>query len=127
VVPTARKKSSAAGEKQTYARNLLGARIGQGVGNGNGKAFCISKVANWSNANICSRAIAYDGCDLQEITTNYIYIDREECKIICFLRHPLLHNFMDSLNDEYKYALKWKIHDTLSRLGSSENTFTQVY
>ena len=23
--------------------------------------------------------------------------------------------------------LKWKIHDTLSRLGSLENTFTQVY
>ena len=31
------------------------------------------------------------------------------------------------MNDEYEYALKWKIHDTLSRLGSSENTFTQVY
>ena len=28
---------------------------------------------------------------------------------------------------KYEYALKWKIHDTLSRLGSSENTFTQVY
>ena len=26
-----------------------------------------------------------------------------------------------------KYALKWKIHDTLGRLGSSEDTFTQVY
>ena len=33
----------------------------------------------------------------------------------------------DSLNDDYEYALKWKIHDTLSRLGSSEDTFTQVY
>ena len=33
----------------------------------------------------------------------------------------------NSLNDDYEYALKWKIHDTLSRLGSSENTFTQVY
>jgi hypothetical protein len=32
--------------------------------------------------------------------------------------------FYDSLNDEYKYALKWKIHDTLSRLGSLEDTFT---
>ena len=31
------------------------------------------------------------------------------------------------MNDEHEYALKWKIHDTLSRLGSSENTFTQVY
>ena len=38
-----------------------------------------------------------------------------------------LKQFYDSLNDEYEYALKWKIHDTLSRLGSSENTFTQVY
>ena len=28
---------------------------------------------------------------------------------------------------KYEYALKWKIHDTLSRLGSLENTFTQVY
>ena len=27
----------------------------------------------------------------------------------------------------YKCSLKWKIHDTLSRLGSSEDTFTQVY
>jgi hypothetical protein len=31
------------------------------------------------------------------------------------------------LNDENEYALKWKIHDTLSRLGSLEDTFTQVY
>ena len=38
-----------------------------------------------------------------------------------------LKQFYDSLNDEYEYALKWKIHDTLSRLGSLENTFTQVY
>ena len=38
-----------------------------------------------------------------------------------------LKQFYVSLNDEYEYALKWKIHDTLSRLGSSENTFTQVY
>jgi hypothetical protein len=30
-------------------------------------------------------------------------------------------------DDEHEYALKWKIHDTLSRLGSLENTFTQVY
>ena len=37
------------------------------------------------------------------------------------------HIFYDSLNDEYEYALKWKIHDTLSRLGSLEDTFTQVY
>ena len=28
---------------------------------------------------------------------------------------------------KYEYALKWKIHDTLSRLGSLENTSTQVY
>ena len=33
----------------------------------------------------------------------------------------------DSLNGDYECALKWKIHDTLSRLGSLENTFTQVY
>ena len=33
----------------------------------------------------------------------------------------------DSLNDENEYALKWKIHDTLSRLGSLEDTFTHVY
>jgi hypothetical protein len=33
----------------------------------------------------------------------------------------------DSLNDEYEYALKWKIHDTLGSLGSLEDTFTQVY
>ena len=33
----------------------------------------------------------------------------------------------DSLNDDYEYALEWKIHDTLGRLGSSEDTFTQVY
>ena len=33
----------------------------------------------------------------------------------------------DSLNDDYEYALKWKIHGTLGRLGSSEDTFTQVY
>ena len=33
----------------------------------------------------------------------------------------------DSLNDDYEYALKWKIYDTLGRLGSSEDTFTQVY
>ncbi len=26
-----------------------------------------------------------------------------------------------------KYALKWKIHDTLGRLGSLEDTFAQVY
>ena len=38
-----------------------------------------------------------------------------------------LKQFYVSLNDEYEYALKWKIHDTLSRLGSLENTFTQVY
>ena len=31
------------------------------------------------------------------------------------------------MGETYEYALKWKIHDTLSRLGSSENTFTQVY
>jgi hypothetical protein len=29
--------------------------------------------------------------------------------------------------NKYEYALKWKIHDTLSRLGSLEDTFTQVY
>ena len=33
----------------------------------------------------------------------------------------------DSFNDDYECSLKWKIHDTLSRLGSSEDTFTQVY
>ena len=38
-----------------------------------------------------------------------------------------LKQFYDSLNDEYKYTLKWKIHDTLGRLGSLEDTFTQVY
>ena len=27
----------------------------------------------------------------------------------------------------YEQHIKWKIHDTLSRLGSLENTFTQVY
>ena len=27
----------------------------------------------------------------------------------------------------YECSLKWKIHDTLSRLGSSEDTFTWVY
>ena len=27
----------------------------------------------------------------------------------------------------YECSLKWKIYDTLSRLGSSEDTFTQVY
>ena len=32
-----------------------------------------------------------------------------------------------TLNDDYEYALKWKIHDTSSRLGSSEDTFTQFY
>ena len=31
------------------------------------------------------------------------------------------------LNGDYKCALKWKIHDTSGRLGSSEDTFTQVY
>ena len=52
-----------------------------------------------------------------------------------FLQNRLLQNnnirclkqFYDSLNDENEYALKWKIHDTLSRLGSLEDTFTQVY
>ena len=38
-----------------------------------------------------------------------------------------LKQFYDSLNDENEYALKWKIHDTLSRLGSLEDTFTHVY
>ena len=33
----------------------------------------------------------------------------------------------DSLNNDYECALKWKIHDTLSRLGSSEDTFTWFY
>ena len=33
----------------------------------------------------------------------------------------------DGLNDDYEYALKWKIHDTFRRLGSSEDTFTLVY
>ena len=28
---------------------------------------------------------------------------------------------------KYEYALKWKIHDTLGRLGSLEDTFMQVY
>ena len=36
-------------------------------------------------------------------------------------------NLDQNLGETYEYALKWKIHDTLSRLGSSENTFTQVY
>ena len=27
----------------------------------------------------------------------------------------------------HECTLKWKIHDTLGRLGSSEDTFTQVY
>ena len=27
---------------------------------------------------------------------------------------------------KYEYALKWKIHDTLSRLGSLEDTFMQA-
>ena len=31
------------------------------------------------------------------------------------------------LNDDCEYALKRKIHDTFRRLGSSEDTFTQVY
>ena len=38
-----------------------------------------------------------------------------------------LKQFYDSLNGDYEYALKWKIHDILGRLGSSEDTFTQVY
>ena len=33
----------------------------------------------------------------------------------------------DSLNGDYEYALKWKIHDTLGGLGSSEDTFTRFY
>ena len=33
----------------------------------------------------------------------------------------------DSLNGDYECALKWKIHDTSGRLGSSEDTFTHVY
>ena len=28
-----------------------------------------------------------------------------------------------TLNDDYEYALKWKIYDTLGRLGSLEDTF----
>ena len=43
------------------------------------------------------------------------------------IKNVCLKQFYDSLNDEYEYALKWKIHDTRSRLGSLENTFTQVY
>ena len=56
---------------------------------------------------------------------SYIYI--------FFLRHlqhinsRYLKQSYDSLNGDYEYALKWKIHDTLGRLGSSEDTFTQVY
>ena len=39
----------------------------------------------------------------------------------------LKQSYYDSLNGDYEYALKWKIHNTLGRLGSSEDTFTQVY
>ena len=28
---------------------------------------------------------------------------------------------------KYEYTLKWKIHDTLGRLGSLDDTFMQVY
>ena len=38
-----------------------------------------------------------------------------------------LKQFYDSWMMNYEYALKWKIHDTLRRLGSLEDTFTQVY
>ena len=32
-----------------------------------------------------------------------------------------------NIDSKIEYALKWKIHDTTSRLGSSEDTFTQFY
>ena len=41
--------------------------------------------------------------------------------------HYLKQSYYDTLNNEYEYALKWKIHDTFGRLGSSEDTFTRFY
>ena len=52
------------------------------------------------------------------------WIDKRQQKnrISHYVKQPY-----DGLNDDYEYALKWKIHDTLGRLGSSEDTFTQFY
>ena len=66
--------------------------------------------------------------DLKEIhhynNRNTFWIDKRQQKnrISHYVKPPY-----DSFNDDYECRLKWKIHDTLSRLGSSENTFTQVY
>ena len=61
-------------------------------------------------------------CYIEQCTTE----NEQPLKHLC---HCLLANWNldQNLGETYEYALKWKIHDTLSRLGSSENTFTQVY
>ena len=66
--------------------------------------------------------------DLKEIhhydNHNMFWIDKRQQKNR--ISHYVRKSY-DSLNDDYEYALKWKIHDTLTRLGSSEDTFTQFY
>ena len=44
------------------------------------------------------------------------------------VRNQLTHIiYYDSLIGDLEYALKWKIHDTIGRIGSSEDTFTRFY
>ena len=41
-----------------------------------------------------------------------------------YFRTYVFYNIVNiTLNDDYEYALKWKIYDTLGRLGSLEDTF----
>ena len=67
----------------------------------------------------------YDLKEIHHYDHHYTFWDRT--RLLQNNNIRCLKQFYDSLNDENEYALKWKIHDTLSRLGSLEDTFTQVY
>merc|ERR1711991_1282883 len=78
-----------------------------------------------SSEDIFTQVYVYD---LKEIhhyddhNTSWIEKRQQKNRISHYVKQPY-----DSFNDDYECSLKWKIHDTLSRLGSSEDTFTQVY
>ena len=67
----------------------------------------------------------YDLKEIHHYDNHNTFLDRtrkQKNRISHYVKQPY-----DSFNDDYECSLKWKIHDTLSRLGSSEDTFTQVY